>query len=170
MGINLNMGRPRKPASLQTGNSTSKAEKERLAQAEQSLKGNDDMIYDIPEHLDELAIEYYKYLIKQLEETELLSNLDKPLVEQVADSLSKMRQCDEIINRDGILITEVNRAGHENQKEHPIISTKMKYLDRFRTLSTQLGMSPSSRAALAALNIEKLEEDSDQLLNILNER
>lgn len=165
--VNPNMGRPRKPASLQTGNNISKTEKKRLAAAEQEIKGNDDLIYDIPEHLDDLAIKYYNFIINQLKETDLLSNLDKPLVEQVADALSKIRQCDEILNSEGVLITEINRSGNELLKEHPTVSTKMKYLDRFRTLSTQLGMSPSSRAALAALNVEKIEEDSDQLLNIL---
>lgn len=167
MAINQNIGRPKKPASLQTGNNMSKAEKDRLAKAEQEIKGNDDMIYDVPNHLDDRAKKYYKFIIDQLNATNLLSNLDKPLVEQVADSLSKIRQCDEIINRDGVLIDEEDRSGKIAQREHPTIATKMKYLDRFRNLSTQLGMSPSSRAALAALNIEKIEEDEDMLINLL---
>lgn len=165
--INPNMGRPRKPAQLQTGNSTSKEEKERLQRAEEQLQGGRELVHEIPEHLDDVAKAYYKFIVEELEISGLITNLDVPLVEQVADSLSKIKQCDEILNREGLIIEIPNSSGVDVPREHPAVSVKMKYLDKFRALSTQIGMSPSSRSQLAALNLEKIEEESDILLQIL---
>ena len=161
------MARPRKPASLKKGKSETKAQLEVRAEQEQKLKGNTNLFENIPEHLDELAKQYYKFLITELEISNILSNLDIPLLEQTADCLSKMRQADDIINKEGIIIRQLDRYGHEIIKEHPAVGTKQKYLNQFRALSTQLGLSPSSRAQLAGMQIEKKQEEEDPLLKIL---
>ena len=161
------MARPRKPASLHTGNKYNSAQKAELAEAEKRMQGNTDLLKNIPEHLDILAQVYYAFIIKELEISNILSNLDIPLLEQTADSLSKMRTCDNIINEEGLLIRTVDRYGNDLIKEHPIVGTKNKYLNQFRALSTQLGLSPSSRALLTNLHIEKQEIDDDPLLKIL---
>ena len=162
------MARPRKPASLNKSNRYSKEEKQEMAEMEQELRGNTNKVMIPPEQLDDLAKEYYKFITKELEVADLLSNLDIPLITQTADCLSKMEQADEHINRDGILITEMDRNGNEVMKEHPMVGTKQKYLNQFKQLSTQLGMSPSSRASLAVLNLEQEKESKDPLLNLLN--
>lgn len=164
------MARPRKPASLNLSKKYTKAEKEEMAEMEEQLKGNFDDVKHIPEHLDELGQQYYKFIVEELEVSSLLSNLDIPLIEQTADSLSKMRQADEIINEEGIMLKEYDRNGHEVRKEHPMVNTKDKYQKQFRALSTQLGMSPSSRAELAALKIENNEKEQDPLMNLLAAR
>jgi len=161
------MPRPRKPASLKKGKSETKAQLEIRAEKEEKLKGNGDLFKNIPNHLDELAKEYYKFLVTELEISNILSNLDIPLLEQTADCLSKMRQADEIINEEGIIIKQIDRYGHEIEKENPAVGTKQKYLNQFRFLATQLGLSPSSRAQLAGMQIEKEEEEKDPLLKIL---
>jgi P27 family predicted phage terminase small subunit len=161
------MARPKKPASLKVGHSESKAQLEERAQAEQELLGNDDLLGVIPDHLDDLAQEYYKFLISELEISNILCNLDIPLLEQTADCLSKMRQADEIINKEGIILNTIDRYGNDLIKEHPAVATKQKYLNQFRALSTQLGLSPASRAQLAGLKLEKQEEEEDPLLKIL---
>lgn len=161
------MPRPRKPASLKQGHSESKAQLQERAEVEEQLTGNNDLINNVPEYLDELAQEYYKFLVNELEISNILCNLDIPLLEQTADCLSKMRQADEIINKEGIIIYQIDRYGNEQIKEHPAVNTKQKYLNQFRALSTQLGLSPASRAQLAGLKIEKKEQEEDPLLKIL---
>lgn len=163
-----NMARPRKPASLNTSSDYTEGERQKRIKVEDELRGNSNHVMDIPDHLDEMAKEYYSFITRELEVSNLLSDLDIPLVEQTADALSKVRQADEIINQEGIMIVEFDRAGNEIRKEHPLVNTKIKYLKEFRQMSTQLGMSPSSRAELAVLKIEKEEEDNNPLLNILN--
>lgn len=161
------MARPRKPASLKQGHSESKEQLAERNEAEKDLIGNTDRLKEIPEHLDKMAQKYYEFLVTELEISDILSNLDIPLLEQTSDSLSKIRQADEIINREGLIITEYDRYGNEKLKEHPAVAIKQKYLTQFRALSTQLGLSPASRATLAGLKISAKEENDDVLLNIL---
>ena len=161
------MAAPRKPASLKQGKSESKAQLKIRAEQEEKLKGNTNLFKDVPDHLDELAQEYYQFMVTELEISDILSNLDIPLLEQTADCLSKMRQADSIINEQGIIIEQIDRAGNEIIKEHPAVGTKQKYLNQFRALSNQLGLSPASRASLAGMKLDKQEEDEDPLLQLL---
>lgn len=161
------MARPRKPASLKKGKSETQEQLAIRAEAEKRLMGNANLIADVPEYLDPLAQAYYKFLVTELEISDILSNLDIPLLEQTADCLSKMRQCDDIINEEGIIIEQQDRYGNEQTKEHPAVATKQKYLNQFRALSGQLGLSPASRAQLAGMKVEKKEEEEDPLLRVL---
>lgn len=161
------MSRLRKPASLKQGKSETKAQLQERAEIEERLKGNTDLFKEVPDHLDELAQDYYVFIVTELEISDVLSNLDIPLLEQTADCLSKMRQADEIINREGIIINQKDRYGNELIKEHPAVATKQKYLNQFRAMSQQLGLSPSSRAQLAGMKTDKKEEEQDPLLKLL---
>ena len=80
-----------------------------------------------------------------------------------------MDQADRIINSnpEGIMIRGIDRNGNEYIKEHPAVNTKQKYLNQFRALSTQLGLSPSSRASLAEAKIQKEKDSEDELMKIL---
>lgn len=161
------MPKPRKPAALKQGKSETKAQLQVREEQEQRLMGGTDMVKNVPEYLDSLAKAYYKYMITELEIGGLLSNLDIPLLEQTADALSKLRQCDDILNKEGIKIDQVDRYGNMMTKEHPTVKTKMAYLNAFKTLSSQLGMSPASRAQLAGMQVQAKEEESDPLLQLL---
>ena len=161
------MARLKKPASLKQGKSESKVQLQERAEIEDRLKGNTDLFKDVPEHLDELAQQYYLFIVTELEISDVLSNLDIPLLEQTADCLSKIRQADKIINEDGIMINQEDRYGTVQIKEHPAVGTKQKYLNQFRAMSQQLGLSPSSRAQLAGMKIDQQEEEQDPLLKLL---
>ena len=162
------MARPRVPASLKKGKSETKAHLEERHEKEMQLKGESNLIYNIPKQLDEIAIEYYKFLIDELESSEILSNLDLPLLTQTADCLSKMEQADEVIKKEGMFYEKFDAQGNSEPKEHPAVGTKQKYLNQFRALSTQLGLSPSSRASLAEAAIQKSKEQKDPVLQILS--
>lgn len=164
------MSRARKPASLKAGKSETKEQLAARGAIEKQLLGGTDKIGIVPEHLDELAKVYYQFLVTELEISGLLSNLDVPVLEQTADTLSKIRECDENLNKDGLVITKIDRYGHENQMENPYVKIKMAYLNQFRSLANQLGLSPSSRASLASKKIEAKEEAEDPLLQILRRR
>lgn len=162
------LARPRKPASLKQGHSETKAQIKAREEQEQRLMGDDDMVANVPEYLDPLAKAYYKYMVSELEISGLLTNLDIPLLEQTADALSKLRQCDDILNTEGIKIDQVDRYGNTVTKEHPTVKTKMAYLNAFKTLSVQLGMSPASRAQLAGAKLQAKEDEQDPLLQLLS--
>jgi P27 family predicted phage terminase small subunit len=161
------MARQRKPASLKAGKSESKEQLAVRDSIEKQLLGGTDKIATVPEHLNELAKVYYQFLVAELEIGGLLSNLDIPLLEQTADTLSKIRECDDALNAKGLVITKTDRYGHENETENPYVRIKMGYLNQFRNLANQLGLSPSSRASLAGKKIDAKEEEEDPLLKIL---
>ena len=161
------MARKKKPASLKKGKDENKAWIESRMAEEEKLKGDNKMLYDIPDYLDELAQNYYVFLVKELEESDILCNLDKPTLEQTADCLSKIRQADEEINKDGLMLTTIDRYGAEIIKEHPAVRTKHTYLQRYMTLANALGLDPSSRASLAAKKVEAQNNQEDELLKIL---
>lgn len=161
------MARQKKPASLKQGKSESKEQLAYRDQIEQQLLGNADKISTIPEHLNDMAQVYYQFLITELEISGILSNLDIPLLEQTADTLSKIRDCDDALNEQGLVIEGIDRYGQTFAKENPYVKIKMAYLNQFRNLSNQLGLSPSSRASLAAKQIEQKEEEEDPVLKIL---
>lgn len=161
------IARAKKPASLKQGKSESKEQLDAREQIEQQLLGSTDKIAIIPEHLNEMAKVYYEFLINELEISGILSNLDIPLLEQTADTLSKIRECDEDLNINGLVIEITDRYGNVVQKENPYVKIKMAYLNQFRSLANQLGLSPSSRASLAGKQLEKKEEEEDPLLKVL---
>lgn len=163
------MARPRKPAAVKAGKSETQAHLNERKEIEEELKGNADKIYNIPEQLDDLGKEYYKFLIDELEASGFLSNLDIPILTQTADSLSKMQQADEIIKTEGIIYKTWDKMDNEIPKEHPAVGIKQKYLNQFRALSTQLGLSPSARASLSEMKIQAKTDDEDPVLKILRE-
>lgn len=162
------MARARKPASLKAGKSESKEQLAARQEIEKQLLGNTDQVAQVPDHLDQLAQVYYQYLVNELETSGVLSNLDIPILEQTADSLSKIRDCDDHLNDEGLVITRIDRYGHENTIENPYIKIKMAYLNQFRSLANQLGLSPASRASLASKKVEAKEVEEDPLLKVLN--
>lgn len=162
------MARPRTPAKYKKGKSETKEHLEARSKIEEEMSGNTDKLYDVPEVLDDLGKDYYLFILHELEESGILSNLDIPIVQQTADCLSKMDQCDEILNEHkSLLYITYDNRGNEVLKEHPMVGTKQKYLNQFRALCTQLGLSPSSRASLSEAKMQKEKNSEDPLLALL---
>lgn len=161
------MSRPRKPASLKKGKSETKAQKKHREEIEKALRGNSDNIKNIPEYLTEDEKIYYKWLIEEIEISGLLTNLDIPLVEQCSNCLHIMRQCDDEIRKNGILIKCVDRYDNESFKANPSIKIKLDYMTKYTTLCNQLGLSPAARASLAGKQLEAKQENEDPVLKLL---
>lgn len=161
------MPRARKPASLKAGRSESKEQLERREAIEKQLMGDADNVKNIPEHLTDEEKVYYSWLTKEIEIAGLITNLDIPLLEQVANCLYIMRDCDDRIRKDGILVSITDRYGNSMDKEHPAIKVKLGYQTKYASLCNQLGLSPASRSALAGKKAEVQEEQESELLKIL---
>ena len=161
------MARPRKPASVKAGKSETQEALEERAEIEEELAGNDDLVWVVPDDLDEYGKEFYQFLINEFSESNFLSNLDVPILSQTADCLSKMKQADEILALEGIRYFTYDKFGSEIPKEHPMVKTKLAYLSQYRALCTQLGLSPSARASLSQMKVEAKEEADDPLLQAL---
>ena len=98
------MARLSKPSSLRTDRKISKEELQKRMEIEQQLMGSSDDIKSIPDYLNDYEKIYYKWLVNEVEISGLITNIDKPLLEQVANCLFIMKECDNHINDNGILI------------------------------------------------------------------
>lgn len=161
------MSRAKKPASLKKGKSESKEQLKRREEIEKQLMGNSDTVYNIPQHLNDEEKIYYKFLIDELKILNILANVDTFLLEQTANCLYVMRQCDDHIRAHGVLVSKPDRFGNIEEKENPSIKIKLNYQTKYAALCNQLGLSPASRAALAGRQLEAKEEENDPLLQVL---
>lgn len=161
------MSRARKPASLKKGKSESREQLKKREEIEKKLMGNTNDIKNIPDYLTDEEKVYYEWLINEIEISGILTNLDIPLVEQTANCLHIMRQCDDHIRQNGILVTKVDRYGNMEDKENPSIKVKLNYQTKYAALCNQLGLSPAARSALAGRQLEAKQEAEDPLLKAL---
>lgn len=167
------MVKPKTPASYRQdsgGNHHNKEQLKQMKDIEDNLKGSDNLLDEAPEYLSEIGKEYYYFIVGELKDRGILSNLDKPLIEQTADCLDKMFIADSILNEEGMFIDVINSRGEKQLKEHPAVKTKQAYLNQFRFCSGQLGMSPSARAQMAQFKIEAKEEADKPVNKILARR
>lgn len=161
------MARQKKPATLKKGNSENDEQLAQREAIERQLMGNADNVKSVPEYL--LAEEkiYYKWLVDEIEICGIISNLDKPLLEQTANCLWVMHNCDMHIRTNGVLVSKSDRFGLIEEKENPSIKIKLAYQGKYASLCNQLGLSPASRASLAGKKIDAKEASSDPLLQVL---
>lgn len=157
------MAKPRKPAALKQGKSETKAQLKLREEMEMKLMGSANLIHLVPEHLDIKAQAYYQFLVKELEISGLITNLDVKLLEETAKCMSQLDECTEILKRDGILIYDAN----ENPKEHPTFKTQNTLQVAYRAFANQLGLSPAARAQLAGMQTKAKEDEADPLLQLL---
>lgn len=161
------MSRCKLPASVKVGHTETKEQLKKREEMEKKLKGNDDLVYEIPSHLTDTEKMYYEFLVDELKHLNILSNIDTFLLEQTANCLDVMRQCDDHIRQNGILITKVDRYGNLEDKENPSIKVKLNYQTKYAALCNQLGLSPAARSALAGKQLEAKQEAEDPLLKAL---
>lgn len=161
------MARQRKPSSLKKGNSENKRQLAEREAIERQLMGNSDDVKSIPEYLSEEEKVYYRWLTEEIEICGIITNLDKPLLEQTANCLWVMHQCDSHIRENGVLVSKADRFGLIEEKENPSIKIKLAYQSKYASLCNQLGLSPAARASLAGKKAEAKEQENDVLLKIL---
>ena len=165
------MGRNRKPIALIDLDTAkiSKEELENRKQAEELLKGSNDRVEVIPDWLCDLGKKEYTNLVNDLKSSDILTNVDIPIVAIVADAIAKMHQLNEVLKIEGLFITKLSDRGSENVVEHPATKLYKQYNAIYKQYLAELGLSPSSRAKLGVLNQQAREEEQDPLLKILSE-
>lgn len=161
-------GRPPKPYSVIEGKIGKQKMKERV-EAEESLKGSCDEIDKIPSWLDKEARKIYKWMIKQLKDIGIVTNLDVEIVAICSDAQSKMHQASKMIQEQGLIVEQVAKGGYVVQVENPYIKIYEKYQKIFQKNIAELGLSPVARARMSLIKIEQNKQDQDPLLKILSE-
>lgn len=164
-------GRNRLPASMKQGKSETKEHLNKRADLEAQMAGEANQVYqEIPDSLDEGGREWYSFIVHNLENiSNILGDLDIPLVTQTADALSKMDQANVSIKVNGLMIDTMDRNGNIMPRKNPAVDVYKMYNDIFVKMSSQLGMSPSARAQLAELKLQEASDEKDPLLAALSD-
>ena len=160
-------GRPAMASSVRKGNDMNKDELKVREEAEKRLMGDIDLVKEAPTTLDPLAQAYYLYMVENLETSNLLSNLDIPLLTETAFTLARLEETKETLLEVGTLAYEVDKMGNEKVKKHPIVDVYNTLLNQFKTLGGQLCMSPSARTQMASLQLQAKEDEDDPVLKAL---
>ncbi len=157
------MSKGEKPVNLLNSHLTKKEIQERK-EAEEKLKGNSDLVYIPPPELKTKAEkELYLFLVKEMEASDILNNLDIQLIVQTVDSVIKMREANKLIKKYGMITQKSDGTLSKN----PAVTIYKEYSQIFYQCCLQLGLSPSSRAKLSINNIKKNEKETDALLKVL---
>lgn len=162
-------GRPRKPAALRTGHHANQEERQHEIKMEKFLGGKGGISLEPPKELNPSAKWYYRFIVTGMKDTGVLLKLDRFVVVQTAICLSRMRECDKIIDKQGLILYRVTKNGYKIPYEHPAVNELNKYSQQFKTLSTQLGLSPSSRSKLASVDVDSKMKKQDPLNKIMNQ-
>lgn len=148
------MARPSKSVAVMSKNLTHEERQARL-NTETKLKGKADKLKP-PAHLNSNQKKLFKYIIKELEQVDILGNLDVYILETCVIAIDRKREIDLLINED---ITQAF--------DPQVIGAKKKYTDELFRCCNELSLSPQARAKLGNINLEAQKENSDPLLKVL---
>ncbi|MDY6917389.1 MAG: phage terminase small subunit P27 family [Chloroflexota bacterium] len=104
----------------------------------------------MPRFLTGYARSLWRELAPQLKKRGLLTPLDRAAFVALCTTYERIRQCDEILGREGVIL---------GNKKHPAFAIQARAIDDFRHLAREFGLTPASRAVL------DLPEPSDNRLN-----
>lgn len=103
----------------------------------------------------------FRFIVKTLENTNILGSLDSYILERAAVCIDTIQQCEEILNTQGLF--------DENGDPHPAYKIKKDEMVHFFRIANELSLSPQSRAKLANLNLQVQKDEKDQLLEVLKD-
>ena len=154
------MARPCKPVSVMSKNLT-KEEKDIRLRNEERLKGKDDKIKP-PSYLNRNQKTIFKYIVQEMQESNVLSNLDIYILTSVSIAIERVRTCEETINK---ALVEGDVSALENSA---LIRTKENYMKDFFRCCNELGLSPQSRAKFANINLQAAQQEVDPVLELIS--
>lgn len=150
------MARPRKSQMLKNSHQ-SQEEIDNMIEAEEKLKGNSDKIRP-PDYLNEEQRGLFNVIVKELEPSGILANLDNYVLANCAVAISRIQLIDKKVNEKPALL---------NNKI--IMSARKDAEAAFFRYCNELCLSPQSRAKLAGLNAAKENIDEDELIRALRD-
>lgn len=151
------MGRPAKAVNTMSKH-LSKVEMEERKEKEDCFKGKSDKIRP-PTYLSASQKKIFRYIVKELEASEILGNLDIYILSTCSIAIDRLKEIETMINGDSELLLS---------KE--LMSAKDKYTKDLYRCCSELSLSPQSRAKLANINISaKNENPLIKLLDSVND-
>lgn len=107
-----------------------------------------------PKHFDKNAINYFYFLVNELEKIDKLNSSDQPIIERLAFNLSIVEECESILIRDGFVM-----EGLHGKKEHPAVSIMMKAQSKIIECFKLLGLDAGSKLKEEQVKLPDINED-----------
>lgn len=160
------MPQPMKPANAVTGNKISKSDLEKIDAIEQQFAlNNSDDLEIIPDELldDEIAIQYYGYLLREIRRMKLpITNVDKPFLIECAFCLSHIRESKIDMNRYGLVEDKTDKNGNFlGTQLRAVFRAEAELQKRYAVACNKLGIDPSSRASIARATVNEYNAKTD---------
>lgn len=148
------MARPSKSAHLMNGK-ISKTERNARIESEELLKGGSDLLSP-PEYLTEEQQKIYSFIIEQLDASKILGNIDTYILESCVVAIDRLQKIEAMINEEPTKMLDKD-----------VMRARKDYRDTFFRCCNELSLSPQSRAKLGIINVQKKQQDGDELLKVL---
>ena len=145
------MARPRKSVDTMSKNLT-KEERENRKLEEERLKGGSNKI-NPPDNLTKDQRKFFRYIVRELSEANILTNLDVNIKKKTSICLDRIRQAEDKLNED-IFNKEA-------------LKVKDSYTKEFFRCCNELSLSPQSRAKLAGINLQAKANAEDPVIKAL---
>lgn len=134
------------PVSMKTG-SMSKQEREAREASEAQWRRGALSEYE-PVGLTDSGVAIFAELAAAIPEN-VLCKVDGYTVEAAADAIDKLRECREVLRREGLLVEYTNKAGATNIDQNKAALLYQKFSDIAAKRLADLGLTPSARAKVA---------------------
>ena len=142
-------------SSKTTAKHLTKSEAEVKSSTEEKLRGAADKLRP-PKYLTTSQKKIFKFIVRELEGSEILGNLDVYVLTECSIALDRMQEIESRINQEFDQITSAT-----------LMSAKDKYTKSFFRCCNELCLSPQSRAKMGNLNLQAKEENP--LLKVLSD-
>ncbi|MFB7641387.1 phage terminase small subunit P27 family [Peribacillus butanolivorans] len=126
-------------------------------QQEFSEQFSKDNIENSPTYFNETAKKYYSFIVKELKKIDLISDLDKPLIENLAFYYSLIEDCHRKISNEGQFVD-----GLHGLKEHPATALLNKHTSKANELAKLLCLTADTRTKLQSISESN---EGDQLIS-----
>jgi P27 family predicted phage terminase small subunit len=130
-----------------TAKHLTKSEMDVKSNTEEKLRGAGDKLRP-PKYLTTAQKKIFKYIVKELEGSEILGNLDIYVLTECCIALDRMQEIETRINKE-----------FEQIASATLMSAKDKYTKSFFRCCNELCLSPQSRAKMGNLNLQAKEEN-----------
>lgn len=158
------MPKASKPVSMMNKH-LSKDEVEALKDAEAKVKTASDKVYEIPTDIIKSEQEVYKFIVEEMRELDLLTNLDIERIKICANAVVNIRQARVLIRKYGLVYEKPDGSLQKN----PAVNVLKDYEAIYSKCEKELCLSPQSRMALSKMIAESQANSEDELLRILSE-
>ena len=130
-----------------TSKHLTKSEADVKSSTEEKLRGRADKLRP-PKYLTTAQKKIFKFIVKELEGSEILGNLDVYVLTECSIALDRMQEIE----------SRINEEPH-NILNDKLLQSKDRYIKSFFRCCNELCLTPQSRAKMGNLNLQAKEEN-----------